>query len=761
MRRTIEKRGSNMKKFLVCFVCMAVCVTTGVCAMAASVVDQTLSLRGTAYHDDTSDIYVLTEEETYQSGAIWFSQVKCNDNFSLELDFYTGHANHYDSFGGADGICIAIYADSSKAGSDGEGLGFEGCGGYGVEIDTYQNIERNDPTYNHIAIIRDSVSNHLCIENADSFTEDGCWHHLQVTNRSSVCTVYVDGKQVLSEGGITPNGQYDIGITAATGAGCNFHAVRNIRLLEAEWTDATINPNEYCIHVVNENGQALKGASVSWEDSAGLFTKDTNESGNAYFPALTLGMPKISVSLPGYTLWTNRNSNWTKNVKRYSVVKLYPEAYGDYKLYSAYYSNSSTMSNSTDLLTKTKQLNLKNDGNLIGDLDFGNFYLSCSVADASSVERYVLYQNDKEIASCTSGSFGKLSVTSFSKGGGCFVRVIAKSGEKVDTAINLEFAENKAKKDTKISLTSGAISFTLSDDVPYVGGRTFNVKMPFETGVTMSATEDKVQLGFNVSATDDATIDQQLKKTRDLIRKTKRAGGFKLGKLSNKDQKIFESLIKDKNGWTLFKGLKDIDVNILGYAEMDFGSSVASGQLMIEIKIDPAVKFEYNAWVVVVPVTARVELGIGADIGSDFNYDFSTSTFDCKLSATPYAELTAFGGVGISKFIGVGAYGDAKIDWELVILPSPKTERLDLTGELGLKAYCAIWSYERPFAHNTWHLYTANSVNAASLQSVSIPWNSGLYDAGAYKVADLTYLSAESDWQGETASLMDACSSLS
>ena len=212
-------------------------VAAPVAAFAAEIPNQTLDLRGDAYYDEERDQYVLTEEKTWQGGALWFSQVKCNDDFALELDFYTGHGTYTNSYGGADGICVAFYADGSKTGAEGGGLGFEGCGGYGVQIDTFYNSEHKDPSYNHIAIIRETISNHLTLADATSFTEDGKWHHLRIVNRDSVCTVYVDGERVLRQEGVEPNGQYQIGISAATGSGYNFHAVKNIFLNEAKYSD--------------------------------------------------------------------------------------------------------------------------------------------------------------------------------------------------------------------------------------------------------------------------------------------------------------------------------------------------------------------------------------------------------------------------------------------------------------------------------------------------------------------------------------------
>ena len=206
---------------------------------AQAVSQKDITLKGDAYYDSDNGWYVLTPDKTWQAGALWFSQVRCNDNFSLEFDYYTGHANHNDIYHGADGICVAFYAKGGQTGADGQGLGFDGCGGYGVEIDTFYNVGQGEPENNHIAIIKDRVNNHLKIADATKVSEDYQWHHLKVENRRNVCTVYVDGIKVLQQTDVSPNGQYEIGITAGTGAGKNLHAVKNIRLTEAVWANAS------------------------------------------------------------------------------------------------------------------------------------------------------------------------------------------------------------------------------------------------------------------------------------------------------------------------------------------------------------------------------------------------------------------------------------------------------------------------------------------------------------------------------------------
>lgn len=186
-----------------------------------------VEFRGSAKWDDSLNAFVLTEDRTWQDGSIWFSQVQNDVNFEIELEFYTGNRD------GADGLVVAFFADKTRPVEQGEGLGFNGCGGYGVELDTYHNSNRGDPSYNHIALLDGNVSTHRKYANAGTFTEDGKWHKLKIVNKKGTCTVYVDDSEALSYSGIAPKSTFDIGITAATGSWSNRHAVRNIKLTES------------------------------------------------------------------------------------------------------------------------------------------------------------------------------------------------------------------------------------------------------------------------------------------------------------------------------------------------------------------------------------------------------------------------------------------------------------------------------------------------------------------------------------------------
>lgn len=71
-------------------------------------------------------------------------------------------------------------------------------------------------------------------------------------------------------------------------------------------------------------------------------------------------------------------------------------------------------------------------------------------------------------------------------------------------------------------------------------------------------------------------------------------------------------------------------------------------------------------------------------------------------------------------------------------------QTVDLTGEFGVKGYFGPWEWHKAFAHQTWHLYTANSVKPHSLLS-GAAWDAAP-EASEYTPSDLSYLAEESEW---------------
>lgn len=499
-------------------------------------------------------------------------------------------------------------------------------------------------------------------------------------------------------------------------------------------TKIAVPSGKYCIQAIDENGMPISGAKVTWNSASAT----TGADGTVFFDAFTGGNPVITVSKTGYLTWTNAGSNWKKSDTRFEQVILYPESSGRLKLRAA-------RIGSCDLLTQTKTLNLRNDGALIGDLNSGLFALSCAATDTSAVTGYAVYQNGKKIAESPDGNFQQLDVRSFSLGGGCFIRVTDKDGKTADTRINLQFAKNSVNEETKLELKGKKISFAVSDDIPFVGGSSLGFELPIDVPVVVSATQEKLQLGINLKLTKDKnpdgtekTEEQQIQEYKELIKKTMAAVGTDLTK---KNVNALKNCAQLHNKADFFK---DIDFTVCGYVEANFGSSAASGYLMVIADVKIA-DLEYNTVLWVVPVTVQVGVNFKLEAGGTVSYQFGSGTWNGNMFLNPAISLSPFAGIGFSKLVGAGVYGNGELAAKWNVFGTEQGLRsVDLTGELGLKAYIGWLEAKKAFAHQTWHLYTANSVKSHSLR-FGAAWDAAP-EASAYAPSDLSYLAEESDW---------------
>ena len=493
---------------------------------------------------------------------------------------------------------------------------------------------------------------------------------------------------------------------------------------------------QYVIQVIDGNNTPISGADVTWNAES----SQTGWDGKVFFNAFTMGDPVIRVSKAGYIPWTNENSNWKKSTSQFEKVILYPESYGSLKLSSARLKY--TKIGTCDLLTKTKILNLRNESGMIWEFGNGEFDITCLAATAGEASSYALYQGTKKIAESSNGEFLALNVRDFTAGGGCFVRVTGKNGKTVDTRINLEFAKNSVNKDYQFGIKGNKISFRISDGVPYVGGSTVTFELPMEAPVIATATPDKIQLGINMNLNPDKS-EEQISSYINMIRKAAIAGNQKLTK-ANMEQ--FKKMAAKHNEAEFFK---DCDFTFCGYAEGDFGSKKASGYLMIIMDLKIA-SIKYNTVVYFVPVTVQVSADLTMEAGGSVQYSFDTNTWNGNIFLNPEFKLKPFFGVGYSDLAGVGVYGRAELSAKWNVFGTQSGLRsVDLTGELGIKAYLGPWEGSKAFAHQTWHLYTASTVGTKTLHSAQPAWNEAF--AADFTTSDLSYLADESEWDPDFA----------
>lgn len=147
--------------------------------------------------------YTITPDLNTQSGSVWNNiRINLQQSFDYNFDIYLGCTDA----NGADGIVFVMQPISTSVGSTGGGMGFEGISpSVGVTIDTWQNQEVNDPSYDHIAIQLNGIINHsdasaniagpVTVLDGQNNIEDCRWHTLRIVWDANIktLTAYIDG----------------------------------------------------------------------------------------------------------------------------------------------------------------------------------------------------------------------------------------------------------------------------------------------------------------------------------------------------------------------------------------------------------------------------------------------------------------------------------------------------------------------------------------------------------------------------------------
>jgi len=141
-------------------------------------------LNGSATQNNCN-CYTLTQAINTQSGSVWNSnKINLNNSFDFNFNVYLG----CQDANGADGMVFILQPISTSIGTSGEGMGFDGVSpSVGISLDTWQNINRNDPAYDHIGIqVNGSVTHGADLAGpvqasvSSDNIEDCQWHVLRI-----------------------------------------------------------------------------------------------------------------------------------------------------------------------------------------------------------------------------------------------------------------------------------------------------------------------------------------------------------------------------------------------------------------------------------------------------------------------------------------------------------------------------------------------------------------------------------------------------
>ncbi|MDD5528427.1 MAG: DUF2341 domain-containing protein [bacterium] len=171
----------------------------------------------------------------YLTTAVYNKGFAAFCNYALQTLSWKMDFAYKDGGGaGADGIVAMFYKNKGAYGSPAYGgyLGFTLSNltpviGYGIEFDNWYNTWDN--TSNHIAVMKDTYSNHLT-SIGDMRTEDNLWHNVTVTFIKGKTLVEVDKDTVINYTISSPVYTYKgVGFSSSTGsAGNNNQIIDNV-----------------------------------------------------------------------------------------------------------------------------------------------------------------------------------------------------------------------------------------------------------------------------------------------------------------------------------------------------------------------------------------------------------------------------------------------------------------------------------------------------------------------------------------------------
>jgi len=224
--------------------------------------------------------YQLTEARNNSIGSIWNpDKIDLDQSFEAIVRVYLGCKDD----DGADGIVFGFQPVSTSIGGVGEGIGFQGIRpSLGIELDTWQNDNLADPSYDHLAIIRDGDLNHgsgstlagpVRLSAGQNNVEDCDWHELVVSWNADAqeLIVYFDCSLRLRYTGdlvsdiFGGNPEVFWGFTSATGGANNVHQVCfSYTTFLDRLSDAVVCPGGQV------RLRARGGNSYRWSPEAGL-----------------------------------------------------------------------------------------------------------------------------------------------------------------------------------------------------------------------------------------------------------------------------------------------------------------------------------------------------------------------------------------------------------------------------------------------------------------------------------------------------------
>ena len=357
-----------------------------------------------AYRDPVNQTLVLTNSNYFEGGVV-FLNTPIQGPFTANFRYKVGGGDRQ-----GDGFTMFFYKQKFSTVALGGGLGFNPANqtipGYGIEFDGWQNIAQDfqignqtfpgDPSADHIALIEDSVGNHLAYVN-DERAVDNNWHQVSVVVGESSVSVYVDQGLVLQWNGVLNRTYDEFGFSGTTsGLNSQWHIIddfsitaQNLQTPSLTTSCVTsVSASSFDVHINGDltfEGTAIPDAPIllsysvtggdSWQDLTLVHTSSDGSYSALWMLSVT-GDYMLKALYKGSDDYLG-----TSNIVNFSMES------GDAQSVFSVTSNSTLSALSFDSTTKELNFTVSGEAGTTGYVDV--FIPKSMVSDISALKVYI------------------------------------------------------------------------------------------------------------------------------------------------------------------------------------------------------------------------------------------------------------------------------------------------------------------------------------------------------------------------------------
>ena len=290
----------------------------------------------------------------------------------------------------------------------------------------------------------------------------------------------------------------------------------------------------------------------------------------------------------------------------------------------------------------------------------------------------------------------------------------------------------------KLTLGGSQSGIKVDENIPLLGGKTFNIDLPASLPVSCVLEDDKIKVGINIkkenlysanssdgvtTTTGKKTIKQQFEDFKNDAMKAD---------LMRKDEDWLKNVQDEKFLKANIPGMeKAVSLNCVGYAEAAWTDSLNTLQGSVVVTITGSATAQTQMVIWVIPVTVNCTFSASGSIGADVGYNFTESKWFGDLELAANLGIEPYAGVGFGQWFSGGVYGKGETDFSIVVMSSRKSLGLQnwtISGEMGLKGYFAKKSANIALIDGTYSIYPKEKSNRMRSNAYSSDGGTSLED---------------------------------